>query len=157
MSKFNKGGKKDEPEVSTASLPDIIFMLLFFFMVVTVMRDSELKLKITTPQATELTKLQEKSLVNYIHVGRPTPNYELEYGTSPQIQLGDKISKVEDIPLFLENHKASVPEKLQFKITTSLKVDSDVTMGIVTDVKEKLRKSGQLKVNYSARKRTDEL
>ena len=157
MSKFNKGGKKDEPEVSTASLPDIIFMLLFFFMVVTVMRDSELKLKITTPQATELTKLQEKSLVNYIHVGRPTPNYEDKYGSSPQIQLGDKISKVEDIPLFLENHKASVPEKLQFKITTSLKVDSDVTMGIVTDVKEKLRKSGQLKVNYSAKKRTDEL
>ena len=66
MSKFKPGGKKDEPEVSTASLPDIIFMLLFFFMVVTVMRESELKIKVKTPQATELTKLQEKSLVNYI-------------------------------------------------------------------------------------------
>jgi biopolymer transport protein ExbD len=157
MSKFKPGGKKDEPEVSTASLPDIIFMLLFFFMVVTVMRESELKIKVKTPQATELTKLQEKSLVNYIHIGRPTQNYQEQYGTSPKIQLGDKISDIEDIPLFLENHKASVPEKLQFKITTSLKVDSDVTMGIVTDVKEKLRKSGQVKVNYSAKKRTEDL
>ena len=157
MSKFKKKSGGASPEISTASLPDIIFMLLFFFMVVTVMRDAELKVQVSTPEATELTKLEQKSLVNYIHVGRPTPNYEDKYGSSPQIQLGDKISTVEDIPLFLENHKAGVPEKLQFKITTSLKVDSDVTMGIVTDVKEKLRKSGQLKVNYSAKKRTDEL
>ena len=97
MSKFKPGGKKDEPEVSTASLPDIIFMLLFFFMVVTVMRESELKIKVKTPQATELTKLQEKSLVNYIHIGRPTKNYQEQYGTSPKIQLGDKISDIEDI------------------------------------------------------------
>jgi len=150
MSKFKPGGKKDEPEVSTASLPDIIFMLLFFFMVVTVMRESELKIKVKTPQATELTKLQEKSLVNYIHIGRPTTNYQEQYGTSPKIQLGDKISDIEDIPLFLENHKASVPEKLQFKITTSLKVDSDVTMGIVTDVKTELRKIDFRKVSYLA-------
>ena len=75
MAKFSKKRGKASPEVSTASLPDIIFMLLFFFMVVTVLRDSELKVQVNTPNATELTKLEEKSLVNYIYVGRPTESF----------------------------------------------------------------------------------
>ena len=64
---FAKKRGKAKPEVSTASLPDIIFMLLFFFMVVTKLRDSELKLNVNTPSASELTKLEKKSLVNYIY------------------------------------------------------------------------------------------
>jgi len=135
----------------------IIFMLLFFFMMVTVLRDSDLKLKVNTPDATELTKLDEKSLVNYIYIGRPTPQYQSIYGTSPRIQLGDKISTVEDIPLFLEQHKVKLPEQKRGRITSSLRVDGEVTMGIVQDVKTKLRKSNQLKINYSAGKRSKDL
>ncbi|MEM9259866.1 MAG: biopolymer transporter ExbD [Bacteroidota bacterium] len=138
-------------------MPDIIFMLLFFFMMVTVLRDSDLKVSVNTPEATELTKLEEKSLVNYIYIGRPTKQYQDLYGTSPRIQLSDKISTVEDIPLFLEQHKVKLPEAKRSRITSSLRVDGEVTMGIVQDVKTKLRKTGQLKVNYSAGKRTDEL
>jgi biopolymer transport protein ExbD len=157
MSKFKKKRGKASPAISTASLPDIIFMLLFFFMMVTVLRDSDLKLKVNTPEATELTKLDEKSLVNYIYIGRPTQQYEAVYGTSPRIQLGDKISTVDDIPLFLEKHKVKLPEAKRSRITSSLRVDGGVTMGIVQDVKTKLRKSNQLKINYSAGKRTDAL
>ncbi len=152
MSKFSKKRGKASPEVSTASLPDIIFMLLFFFMVVTVLRDAELKVKVSTPFASELTKLEEKSLVNYLYIGRPVKKYQNLYGTKPRIQLGDKFSTVADIPLFLEKHKVKVPEAKRPKITSSLRVDGDVTMGIVQDVKTELRKSGQLKVNYSAKK-----
>ena len=152
MAKFSKKRGKSNPAISTASLPDIIFMLLFFFMMVTVLRDSDLKLSVNTPEATELTKLEEKSLVNYIYVGRPTKQYQEAYGTSPRIQLGDKISTVEDIPLFLEQHKVKLPENKRGRITSSLRVDGEVTMGIVQDVKTELRKSGQLKVNYSAKK-----
>ncbi|MCB0570035.1 MAG: biopolymer transporter ExbD [Phaeodactylibacter sp.] len=152
MAKFSKKRGKTSPAVSTASLPDIIFMLLFFFMVVTVLRDAELKVKVTTPYATELTKLEEKSLVNYIYVGRPVERYRELYGTKPRIQLGDKFSTVNDIPLFLERHRIKVPEARHGQITSSLRVDGEVTMGIVQDVKTQLRKSGQLKVNYSARK-----
>lgn len=151
MSKFKKKRGKASPEVSTASLPDIIFMLLFFFMVVTVLRDSELKINVNTPSATELTKLAEKSLVNYIYIGKPKEKYETDYGTAPRIQLGDKFSTVNDIPVFLEQHKVNVPENKRQRITTSLKIDSKVTMGIVQDVKTKLRKSGQLIVNYSSK------
>ncbi len=157
MSKFSKKRGKAMPQISTASLPDIIFMLLFFFMVVTVLRQSELKLRVNTPEATELTKLEEKQLVNYIYMGRPTPQYQKVYGTAPQMQLGDKISQVRDIPLFLTQHKTKVPEVQHGRITSSLRVDGDVTMGIVTDVKTELRKNGQLRVNYSAKTRADDL
>lgn len=153
MSKFQKKRGKAKPAISTASLPDIIFMLLFFFMVVTVLRDAELKVKVTTPYATELTKLEEKSLVNYLYIGRPEAKYQSVYGTRPRLQLGDAFATVDDIPLFLEKHKVKVPENKRARITSSLRVDGEVTMGIVQDVKIKLRKSGQLKVNYSAKKR----
>ncbi len=155
MSKFQKNKGKESPKVNTASLPDIIFMLLFFFMVTTVLRDSELKLDVNTPEATELTKLEKKSLVNYIYVGKPMAKYQATYGTKPQMQLGDKFASVADIPLFLEKHKIKVPEGQRPGITTSLRIDGDVTMGIIQDIKTELRKSGQLKLNYSASPRAE--
>ena len=155
MSKFQKKRGKSSPAISTASLPDIIFMLLFFFMVVTVLRDSELKVDVTTPKATELTKLEKKSLVNYLYIGRPLEKYRAVYGSSPRLQLGDSFKTVRDIPLFIEQHKVTVPENQRLGITSSLRVDGDVTMGIVADVKTELRKANQLKVNYSAKPRGD--
>lgn len=155
MSKFSDKGGKEPPKVSTASLPDIVFMLLFFFMVTTVLRDAELKVAVQVPQATELTKLEQKSLVHYLYVGKPTKKYQALYGTSPSLQLGDKIANMNDIPLFIEKHKIKVSEAQHGRITSSLRVDGDVTMGIVQDVKTKLRKSNQLRVNYSAKPRQD--
>ena len=155
MAKFSKKRGKAKPAISTASLPDIIFMLLFFFMVVTVLRDAELKVQVSTPQATELTKLEEKSLVNYLYIGRPLPRYQAIYGTKPRLQLGDKFASLAEIPIFLEKHKVKLPEVKRPLITSSLRVDGEVTMGIVSDVKTQLRKSGQLKVNYSAKQKVD--
>lgn len=151
MSKFKKKDGNALPAISTASLPDIVFMLLFFFMVVTQLRDSELMVKVTTPYATQLTKLEEKTLVNYIYIGRPTEKYKSLYGTKPRVQLGDKFATTSDIPLFLEQFKTKVPESNRGRITTSLRVDGDVTMGIVQDIKTELRKSSQLRLNYSAK------
>ncbi len=159
MSKFSKKAGKADPAISTASLPDIIFMLLFFFMVVTVMRESELLVDVKVPEATELQKLQEKSLVNYIYVGKPRPKYQNVYGTSPRIQLNDAFAKGSlegEIPIFLEKHRTKISEAKRPRITTSLRVDGEVTMGIVQDVKTALRKSNQLKVNYSARARAQQ-
>ncbi|MFT5833958.1 MAG: biopolymer transport protein ExbD [Cognaticolwellia sp.] len=157
MSKFSKKRGASTPEISTASLPDIIFMLLFFFMVVTVMKDSSLKVKVTVPNATELEKLERKSLVHYIYVGAPLPQFQTQYGTAPRMQLNDQFAIVDDIPLFLEQEKLKVNERERDYITTSLRVDREATMGIVSDVKTKLRQSNQLRLNYSARFRTDDL
>jgi biopolymer transport protein ExbD len=157
MSKFSKKRGASSPEISTASLPDIIFMLLFFFMVVTVMKESTLKVDVLVPSATELEKLERKSLVHYVYIGRPRDQFQTQYGTAPRIQLNDQFAEVEDIPLFLEQEKLKVMEEERDYLTTSLRVDQTATMGIVSDVKTILRKSGQLKVNYSARVRSGDL
>ncbi len=148
---FRGKGGKPTPKISTASLPDIVFMLLFFFMVATVMRDSEQMVNIKYPKASELQKLEKKSLVSYIYIGPPTQQYKQKYGTAPRIQLNDVIADdVKEIRTFIQNERASKPEKVQNKMTTSLKVDSGTKMGIVAEVKQELRKVGALKINYSA-------
>ncbi|HKK39833.1 MAG TPA: biopolymer transporter ExbD [Cryomorphaceae bacterium] len=149
MSKFTRKGKKGTPAVSTASLPDIIFMLLFFFMVVTVMRQDDPKVKISKPNATETEKLEKKSLVDYINVGPPIDD---RYGTEPKIQLDDSFAEVEDIPFWIKENRERRDEVERPLITTSLKVDRDVQMGIVTDIKQELRESQALKINYSVNK-----
>ena len=156
MSKFQKKRGKTTPAISTASLPDIIFMLLFFFMVVTVLREAEIMVKDRIPQATELTVLEKKSLVNFLNIGSPTKKYQAKYGTKPRLQLDDKFASVDDIPLFLEKHRLTVLEPQRPQIISSIKADKDATMGIISDVKTALRKAGQLKVNYSARQRSEE-
>ena len=155
MAKFSRKRGKDSPAISTASLPDIIFMLLFFFMVVTVMRDATIMVDVLTPKATELDKLEKKSLVNYIYVGKPKEKYQAQAGNNARMQLGDKFATLSEIPLFLEKHRVKIPEGQRGGIKTSLRVDENVTMGIVSDIKTALRKAGQLLINYSAKPKTD--
>ena len=151
MSKFKKDNSKGTPAVSTASLPDIVFMLLFFFMVTTVMREVDLKIKLDQPEATQIDKLEDKALVDYIYIGEAM-NSEL-YGTVPKIQLDDDFATIEDVQDYIIARRADRDEKLQGKITVSLKVDKKTKMGIVTEVKQKLRKIQALKINYSTREK----
>ncbi len=148
--KFNRKLSSNRPEVSTASLPDIIFMLLFFFMVVTVMREDTLKVTFKPPQATELEKLEHKSLIDYVYIGVPLRQYQGVYGDAPRLQLNNQISEIDDIPSFSETLIAKREEADRGRIVTSIRADKEVTMGIVTDVKTELRKVGRLKLNYSA-------
>lgn len=154
MSKFQKKRSKSQPAISTASLPDIVFILLFFFMVITKMRETELLVDVTVPQATELEKLEQKTLVHFIYIGRPHERYADIYGTAPRMQLGDSFKTVDDLAIFVENHRNTVPINLRKRTTSSMRVDGEITMGIVQDVKTQLRKIGQLKLNYAARKKS---
>jgi len=151
MSKFRKDGKKDLPAISTASLPDIVFMLLFFFMVATTMREVDLNVEIMVPEAKEVTKLEKKDLVSNIYVGVPMRKFQKTFGTEPRIQLNDQFATVEDIQSFIASERESRKEELRNKLTTSLKVDQYTKMGIVTDIKQELRKASSLKLNYSTR------
>ena len=151
MAKFRKGGKKEIPTISTASLPDIVFMLLFFFMVSTVIRETSLKVDNSVPGATEVKKLEKKSLVSYIYIGKPKSQFQGMYGTEPRIQLNDSFAKVEDIRDYILTERQQMDESDRPKMVTSMKVDKDTKMGIVTDVKQALRKASALKINYSAR------
>ena len=152
MSKFRKNGKKEMQAISTASLPDIVFMLLFFFMVTTVMRETTLFVSIITPKATEIKKLQKKSLVSYIYIGPPIKRMQSSYGTAARIQLNDAFASVDEIQEFIASEQEARDEKEIPYMTTSIKADETVKMGIITDVKQELRKANSLKINYSTRK-----
>lgn len=156
MSKFRKKGKKSQPAVNTAALPDIVFMLLFFFMVTTVMRETTLKVENKIPDATEVDKLERKTLVSYIYIGKPTKALVGVYGDAPRIQLNDAFKTKEDIIQFVETEKLERMEAERNMITWSLKVDQYTKMGIVSEVKQELRKADALKINYSAKK-TDKI
>ncbi|MBN1596707.1 MAG: biopolymer transporter ExbD [Bacteroidales bacterium] len=147
MSKFKKGEKKTVGSISTASLPDIVFMLLFFFMVTTVMREVELKVDYRPTTADQITKLEEKSLVSYIYIGKPLSTKI--FGTVPRIQLNDSFAEPEQIRDFIAAKREQLNENDRPKMTVSLKIDKKVEMGIVTDVKQELRKASALKINYS--------
>lgn len=148
MAKFGNGKSKAEPGISTASLPDIVFMLLFFFMVSTVMREQDLLVEVSIPQATQLQKLEDKSLVSYIYIG--DPKEEQKFGSQPRIQVNDVFLVSEEIPTFIAQERANLPEQQREKITVSLKVDRGVKMGIVTDVKLQLREADARKINYAS-------
>ena len=151
MSKFKKKKSGELPAISTASLPDIVFMLLFFFMVVTVMREDSLMIQNVLPNADQIEKLDKKNPVSYIYAGKPSRGYE-KFGTEARIQLNDKFADVADIAAFINAERAALREELIPFLTVGLKVDKEANMGIVGDIKQELRKVNALKINYMTAK-----
>jgi len=155
MSKFKKKKGGDMPAINTASLPDIVFMLLFFFMVATVMRDNTLMIENRLPSASEVEKLEKKNLVMYIYVGKPSRNYKSKYGNEARIQLNDKFADVSEIGAFIEAERVTKREEEIPYLITSLKVDEDANMGLIGDIKQELRKVNALKINYASIKKSN--
>ncbi|MCD7898416.1 MAG: biopolymer transporter ExbD [Bacteroides sp.] len=153
MGKFNKTGKRGMPALNTSSLPDLIFTMLFFFMIVTTMREVTLKVQFQVPAATELEKLEKKSLVTFIYVGQPTQEFRGKMGSESRIQLNDAFAETAEIQDFIMQERTSMREDEQAFMTVSLKIDKDTKMGIVSDIKQALRNAYALKINYSAQPR----
>lgn len=152
MSKFKKSTSASQ-DIPTAALPDIIFMLLFFFMVTTVMRETDIMVKQQLPKASQLTKIERKSLVSYIYLGEPK-NTSI-YGSEPKIQTNDVFVDVDDIIQFVNQEKDKLSEVERDQITMSMKVDVDVKFGIVSDVQQELREANARRVLYSSIKTAD--
>lgn len=153
MSKFKKNSKASQ-EIPTAALPDIIFMLLFFFMVTTVLRETTLLVEQKLPLATQLKKIERKSLVNYIYIGKPK-NLK-EFGSEPRVQVNDAFIDTKEVVQFVLTAKDKLDESEREQIIMSMKVDKETKMGIVTDVQQELREANALKVLYNTPKRVDE-
>jgi biopolymer transport protein ExbD len=151
MSKFTKKKSSELPAVNTASLPDIVFMLLFFFMVATTMRETSLKVQNVLPYADQVEKLDKKDLVMYIYAGKPSARYQQSFGSEARIQLNDNFADVSEIQQFIYSERESKREELVPFLTTSLKVDKETNMGLVSDIKMELRKAEALKINYTTR------
>ena len=155
MGKFSNAGGREMPELNTSSLPDLVFAFLFFIMMVTSMREVTLKVKFKTPQATEIQKLEKKSLVTFVYVGEPTAELQATMGSETRIQLNDAIADIDEIQDYIAQEKSSMKEDEAPFMTVSIKGDAETKMGIVSDIKQALREAYALKINYSASLRVD--
>ncbi len=143
-----KKGSREMPEMNTSSLPDLIFTILFFFMIVTTMREVTLKVKFVVPAGTELEKLEKKSAVSFIYVGPPTDQLRAQFGSTTRIQLNDRYAEPSEVMDFIYQERQSMSD--QTAQVVSIKADQKTQMGYITDIKEVLRRSWALKVNYSS-------
>ena len=140
------------PGLNTSALPDLIFTVLFFFMIVTHMRDVELLVHYELPQGTEVQKLAHKSAVTYIYVGRAA---DLSSASSAPkdsflIQLNNRISSIEDIRAFVDEERRRMNDDDRSRMVVSLKADRDVPMSIIAEIKQTLQQSFALRISYSA-------
>ena len=152
MSRFSKGGGREMPEMNTSSLPDLIFTILFFFMMVTTMREVTLQVRFEKPVGTQLEKLARKSSTSFIYIGQPTEQLKGQYGPSHRIQLNDRICEANQVYDFVMEERGELAEADKPFYTVSIKADHHTPMGIITDVKQVLRKAYALKMMYSANK-----
>ena len=152
MSKFKQKGKREVPQPPSGSLSDIVFMLLFFFMVTTTMRETETKVEVITPVASEAVKLERKDLTSYINIGTPIKSLQAQFGTDSRIQLNDSFKTIDEIRDFIAAERETKSEADRTKMTVAIKADRDSRMGVITDVKQELRRCSALKIMYMAKK-----
>jgi len=151
MSKFRKNKKKSQPAISTASLPDIVFMLLFFFMVSAVIKNDNIKVEISQPKASEITRLKKKSAVEYVYAGKPLD--ASAYGNQTAIQLDDEIVPNESLIVpWVQKKRTERSEREIKEMIAALKVDKTVKMNTVSKIENELRNANQLKICYLTNK-----
>lgn len=149
MSLFRRR-RHEVPGLNTASLPDLIFTVLFFFMIVTHMQKVAVKVQYRTPQGTELTRLTKKSAVTYIYIGRPTPSLQRAAGQETRIQLNDKFASPQDVADYVVAERDRMSPEDQQQMTVSIRADRDTRMSVIADVKQALRQAKALRISYSA-------
>lgn len=146
MSKFKKKANVKQ-EIPTSSMPDVVFMLLFFFMVTTQLRKTSIEVQQHIPEATQMRKLQRKTLVAYLYIGEPKKIQQ--WGTEPKIQANDVFIQPKEVIQWVNNAKSELPEDERDQLTVALKVDEDTKRGIISDVETELRKANARKLLYS--------
>ena len=152
MSKFKKKASTKQ-EIPTSSMPDVVFMLLFFFMVTTKMRETSINVEQKMPQATQLRTLAKKSLISYLYIG--APKKKDQFGAEPKIQANDVFIQPKDVIQWVNAEKAKLDEVDRDAITVSLKVDVESKRGLIADVETELRRANARKLLYSANPKID--
>lgn len=152
MAKFSKKTKTSE-NIPTSALPDIIFMLLFFFMVTTVLREQDILVEQKLPQASQLQKLQKKTLISYIYIGKPKNT--AMYGAEPRVQANDALLDTKAIVQWVNQERDLLAEADRGLITISMKSDRDVKMGPISDVQTELREADARRVLYASTQKVD--
>ena len=147
---------REVPMLNTASLPDLIFTVLFFFMIVTHMRTTTSKVQYALPQGTELKRLVKKSAVTYIYIGRAMPETTREM-SAYKVQLNNRVGSIGEVASFVANEKKRMNPDDQVKMTVSIKADRSTPMYVINAVKRAVRAGGATRINYSAERESDKL
>ncbi|MDY5091392.1 MAG: biopolymer transporter ExbD [Prevotella sp.] len=147
---------REVPMLNTASLPDLIFTVLFFFMIVTHMRTTTSKVQYALPQGTELKRLVKKSAVTYIYIGRAMPETTREM-SAYKVQLNNRVGTIGEVASFVANEKKRMNPDDQVKMTVSIKADRSTPMYVINAVKRAVRAGGATRINYSAERESDKL
>jgi len=150
MAVIRKKEKREVASYSSSSMSDIIFMLLFFFMITTTMRENEMLVQVKLPSASEIQKLEKKSLASYVYVGSPTPQMRRLFGDTPRIQLNDSFKQLWEIGEFIASERDKMSEADRSGMTVILKADQNMHMGLISDMKLELRKAEATKLVYAA-------
>lgn len=129
--------------MNTSALPDLIFTVLFFFMIVTHMRTETAKVRLEVPQGTELTKATKKRTITNLYIGRDDKG-------ETRIQIGERIVPLEMLGSVVTAVRNKMNDEDIELHTINIKADRDTPMGVITDVKQELRKAGALNIRYSA-------
>jgi biopolymer transport protein ExbD len=145
MAHFEKKSAQTSQDIPTSAMPDVVFMLLIFFMVTTVLREVNLKVQINFAQAENIEKIAQKRLISYIYIG-PEKQQGNQVGQT-RVQIDDAL--IEDMgavrTIMYDKYKE------QPKLIVSLRVNDESEFGTVTDVQEELREAGTLRINYSTK------
>ena len=149
MSRFRRT-PREVPGLNLAALPDLIFTVLFFFMIVTHMRDVEPKVRYQVPQGSELVKDVKKAGLIYILIGKPVDAQGRVVSNETRIQLNNRIVTADEIPALIDEARQKMSDDERQLLTVSIRADRDTEMGIINDVKQALRRAGALNINYSA-------
>ena len=149
MSRFRQKQNREIPGLNLAAMPDLIFTVLFFFMIVTHMRQVKPMVRYEVPQGTELEKTRKAGMV-YLFIGKPVDETGQLLGNETRIQLNDRYVSVAEIGRAINEERAKMSEDDRQHMVVSIRADRDTEMGIINEVKQELRKAGALNINYSA-------
>ena len=169
MSKFSKGGKKPAPGINTSSLPDIVFMLLFFFMVATTSKESDPTVKVTQPMGTraqDLTAFKQRSEIDFLYLGTPRNTARAEQFKMGYALFLDNVAQPDPGDLYNTNAiKRWKLDKFESKPTqmtatieqviTCIKADEGAPSGIIFDIRKELQDIDALKIAYAVKDNTN--
>jgi len=142
MSIIRRKKEREMPSLNTAALPDLIFTVLFFFMIVTHMQTTPLKVTYEMPDGTEITRLVNKQDVTQIYIGKVGNDY--------RIQIGDQLVDAHQVEDHFRRTFSHMDAETQRRQVVSIKADRKAPMKIVNDVKQALRRAHAYNINYSA-------
>jgi biopolymer transport protein ExbD len=149
MSRFRPTDKREVPGLNLAAMPDLIFTVLFFFMIVTHMRDVKPKVQYQIPQGTEIEKARQSGMV-YLFIGKPVNQLGEVTSNETCIQLNKRIVALSQLGDAVKREREKMSEDARQHMVVSIRADRDTEMGLINDVKQELRKVGALNIYYSA-------